>query len=144
MYRNTSENNEPRVDFGPILSNVGILPTAQRVTIAAALLSRHQHLTADQLHGALRATGARVSRATVYNTLHLFAERGLIREIVIDSTHTYYDSNNASHHHIYNLDTGELIDAPAPVCDLVSTLELPLGTCLEGLDVVVRVRNHSE
>ena len=123
------------------LRNQGVYPTGQRMAVAVALLTKHQHITAEQLHSRLSDSGIKISRATVYNTLNLFAEKGLVREIVVDPAHVYFDSNARPHHHFYNVDEGQLIDSPEPLCQLMPSVELPDGTELEDVDVIVRVRN---
>ncbi len=119
----------------------GIYPTGHRLAIAKALLTRHQHLTADQLYFQLRDQGVQISRATVYNSLNLFVQHG--REIVLDATHTYFDSNNSQHHHFYNVDDNVLIDAPVGIGDLVPQMDLPEGTRLDSVEVVVKIRNST-
>ena len=134
-------NRKHSIDVPAQLREHGIFPTGQRLSVARLLLTKHQHVTADQLHVMLRNQGVQISKATVYNTLNLFAEKGLIREIVVDATLTYFDSNSAPHHHFYNLDEGKLIDSPEPLCALLPSAELPPGTKLEEVDVVVKIRN---
>jgi Fur family iron response transcriptional regulator len=115
--------------------------TKQRRIIADTLFSRHQHVTAEQLYDAVRETGARVSKATVYNTLGLFVRKGMVREIFIDSSRTFYDSNIDHHHHFYNVDTGDLIDIKDQLASHFVEHELPEGTAMEKVDIVIRVRN---
>lgn len=115
--------------------------TPQRIVVAEVLFAKPQHLSADQIIAALRARGARVSKATVYNTLSLFCERGLLRTVEVDPTRQFYDSTTSPHHHFYNIDTGELTDIPSDAVDLEVGTELPPGTRKDGVDVVVRVRN---
>jgi Fur family iron response transcriptional regulator len=117
--------------------------TKQRRIIADTLFSRHQHVTAEQLYDAVRETGARVSKATVYNTLGLFVRKGLVREIFIDSSRTFYDSNINHHHHFYNVDTGDLIDIKERLAPHFVEQELPVGTAMEKVDIVIRVRNST-
>lgn len=127
-----------------LLEGHGILPTAQRVELGLLLFARPQHLSAEQLMNAAQSNGqSTVSKATVYNTLNLFAERGLLREVIVDPTKVFYDSNLISHGHVYNLDTGEISDIALPEvpCDLFAGL--PEGTVAVGVDVVVRVRNSN-
>ena len=100
----------------------GILPTPQRIEIADILLERPQHLSAEQILDQLRTAGSSVSKATVYNTLNLFSERGLIREVMVDPVRKFYDSTTHPHHHFYNVDSGELSDIPD---DQVRIPELP-------------------
>ena len=126
-----------------LLTSRGVLPTAQRVDIALVMLARPQHLSAEQIIAAIRAGGLKISKATVYNTLNLFRERGLVRTVDVDPTRQVYDSSTGAHHHFYNEDTGELTDiAPDSVALNVHTA-LPPGTEQTGVDVVVRVRGTS-
>ncbi|MCU7843432.1 MAG: transcriptional repressor [Candidatus Thiodiazotropha sp. (ex Monitilora ramsayi)] len=124
------------------LTERGIFVTAQRRAIADVLFARNQHLTADQLLMLVNETGAKVSKATIYNTLGLFAEKGLVREIHISSAKTFYDSNTSRHHHFYNMDTGDLIDMKERLAPLFLQSDLPDGTVMETADIVVRVRNQ--
>ncbi len=94
------------------LADCGIRPTAQRVRIASLLLSGPQHLSAEQILASLRAAGARVSKATVYNTLNLFAGHGLIRQLSVDNSRAWFDSNVEAHYHFHDLSSGALIDVP--------------------------------
>ncbi|WP_419633602.1 Fur family transcriptional regulator, partial [Thiolapillus sp.] len=125
------------------LAGAGIYATPQRQAIAELLFSRHQHLTADQVYERMRSSSNRVSRATVYNTLNLFVEKGLLREIFVDASRTFYDSNVTSHYHFYNIDTGGLIDMNDQDVTHYFSKSLPMGTVLEGIDVVVRVRSSA-
>ena len=102
-----------REEISKLLAEHGLQITSQRLDIAEFVLSRPQHLSADQILAALRAQGSRVSKATVYNTMNLFSERGLVRTVEVDPERQYYDSTSEPHHHFYNVDTGELIDIPA-------------------------------
>jgi len=122
-----------------MLGRHGIAPTEQRVEIARLLFARHQHLSAEQILARLSMDSARVSKATVYNTLNLFAETGLVREVVIDSTKRFYDSNPDPHHHLFHTDTGRLEDvAPARV-KIGDLPGLPASMEVLGVDVVIRV-----
>jgi Fur family iron response transcriptional regulator len=123
-----------------LLTDRGVLPTAQRVEIALLTLARAQHLSAEQIIASIKASGLRISKATVYNTLNLFCERGLLRTVDVDPTRQFYDSSTAAHHHFYNVDTGELTDIPLESVVLKVDTALPPGTEQAGVDVVVRVR----
>lgn len=122
------------------LAEHGVQATPQRLDVAEVVFARPQHLSADQIIAAIRATGARVSKATVYNTLNLFCEKGLLRTVEIDPTRQFYDSTSTPHHHFYNVDTGELTDIPHEDVELTVNAELPPGTQTDGVDVVIRVR----
>lgn len=118
----------------------GVSPTQQRMDIAQIVLAKYQHVSAEQVLEMVNANGPVVSKATVYNTLGLFARNGLIRELVIDPTKVFYDSNTTEHHHIYNVDTGELLDIESIFIDPAQLPEAPAGTVRAGLDLIMRVR----
>jgi len=120
----------------------GVLPTAQRIDVGLVILAKPQHLSADQIIAAIRSMSARVSKATVYNTLNLFCERGLLRTVEVDPTRQYYDSTIDAHHHFYNVDTGEITDIPLDAISLNVGAALPPGTEQAGVDVVIRVRGR--
>jgi Fur family iron response transcriptional regulator len=122
------------------LSDCGIRPTAQRVRIASLLLSSPQHLSAEQILASLRAAGARVSKATVYNTLNLFAGHGLIRQLSVDGSRAWFDSNVDPHYHFHDLSTGALIDVPVPAVEFSRLPPPPAGTEVAGIDLVIRLR----
>jgi Fur family iron response transcriptional regulator len=139
------EPNAPSGAPGPTnscerrLSECGIRPTAQRVRIAALLLSGPQHLSAEQILAQLRSAGARVSKATVYNTLNLFAARGLIRQLCVDGARAWFDSNVDPHYHFHDLTTGALIDVPVPAVEFSRLPPPPPGTEVAGIDLVIRL-----
>lgn len=122
------------------LADFGIRPTAQRLQIAALLLAAPQHLSAEQILASLRATGARVSKATVYNTLNLFAARGLIRQLSVDGSRAWFDSNVAAHYHFHDVDSGDLIDVPVPDVEFRRLPPPPPGMEMAGIDLVIRLR----
>jgi Fur family iron response transcriptional regulator len=126
-----------------LLQAHGVTPTEQRLRVAELMFATAQHLSAEQVLEGLRGSGTRISKATVYNTLNLFAERGLLRQINIDSTRACFDSNTGLHYHFHNLDTGELTDVGVPEVEFRRLPELPAGTELAGVDVVIRVRRKA-
>lgn len=123
-----------------LLAQHGIQPTAQRVRVAELLFSRDQHLTAEQVIHALGRDGTHVSKATVYNTLNLFAEKGLLRPLQIDADRGLFDSNTEPHHHFHVEGTGELIDLPPGAVEISRLPPLPPGTEQVSVEVVIRVR----
>ena len=125
-----------------LLQAHGILPTQQRVEIAQVLFARPQHLSADQVLAMVNRERHLVSKATVYNTLGLFAEKGLVREVIVDPSRIFYDPNTDEHYHFYNVDTGTLEDIDPDQVPLGGLPEPPEGTVTEGVDVIIRVRNR--
>ncbi len=118
----------------------GINPTSQRVKIARAFFSRCVHLSAEDVFVHVNANGRCVSKATVYNTLSLFVHNAVIRQVTVDPSKIFYDSNTAPHHHFYDVDTGELTDIDADRVEISGLPRLPAGAILEGVDVIVRLR----
>ena len=126
-----------------LLRQYGISPTPQRMEIAQILFARPQHLSAEQVLHLVNGEKAAASKATVYNTLGLFARKGLIREVIVDPTKVFYDPTTVPHHHFYNVDTGILMDIPADAVALGALPALPPGTVAEGVDVIIRLRGAS-
>jgi len=125
-----------------ILRAAGVNPTSQRVEIGYILFSSHAHLSAEEIMQQVNAEYAVVSKATVYNTLGLFVAHGLIREVIVEPGKVFYDSNTSRHHHFYYIDSGELVDIPETELQLAQLPQLPSGTELESIDVVVRIRKR--
>jgi len=123
------------------LKSCGVLPTPQRVEVASILLNRPQHLSADQIIERLKENGSRVSKATVYNTLHLFGSKGLIKELNVDPSRKFYDSTTHAHHHFYHVDSGQLSDIDNDDVSIMGLPPLPDGTEQESVEVLVRIRD---
>ena len=126
-----------------MLRRHGISPTHQRIEIAYALFARGEHLSADQILASVNNRHSETSKATVYNTLNLFLERKLIREVIVDPHKVFYDPNTNAHHHIYNLDTGELTDIDASQIEIAGLPQPPEGMVTDGIDIIVRVRSRA-
>ena len=121
----------------------GITPTHQRIEIALALFSRMEHLSADQVMAAVNGRHTETSKATVYNTLKLFVEKRLVREVIVDPSKVFYDPNTGPHHHFYDVVTGEITDIDASLFDLTGLPSLPPGKRADGLDIIIRIRDAS-
>ena len=126
-----------------MLRQHGISPTHQRIEIAYALFARGEHLSADQILATVNNRHSETSKATVYNTLNLFLEKKLIREVIVDPHKVFYDPNTNAHHHIYNLDTGELTDIDASQIEIAGLPQPPEGMVTDGIDIIVRVRSRA-
>ena len=118
----------------------GITPTQQRVRIAEVLFAKSQHVSAEQVLAMVNKNQDEVSKATVYNTLGLFAKKGLLNEVIIEPSKVFYDTNLQKHHHLYHTDTGTLEDIAASQVKIEQLPELPPGTVLEDVDVIIRLR----
>ena len=130
-----------RDNLAAVLRAHDINPTHQRIEIAHALFSRGEHLSADQLLAIVNDRHSETSKATVYNTLNLFLEKKLIREVIVDPNKVFYDPNTATHYHFYNVDSGELTDIEAGAIAISGLPALPDGMVTEGVDIIVRIRS---
>jgi Fur family iron response transcriptional regulator len=135
-----SKKSYTKAEIAGLLRGHEINPTSQRVEIAQALYLHGEHVSAEEMFAMVNCQSVCVSKATVYNTLGLFAKRGLIREVVADPARIFYDPNIAPHHHFYDTSTGKLMDIPADEVQIRMLPALPEGMSMEGVDVVVRMR----
>ena len=121
------------------LSSVGMRPTRQRMALAGLLVGdgQNRHVTAETLHDAAKGD---VSLATVYNTLSAFCEAGWMREITVDGSKSYFDTNISDHPHFYWEDSAELTDAPAQELEIKRLPDVPEGAEIASVDVVIRLR----
>src|SRR5690606_699100 len=124
-----------------VLRMAGLRPTRQRIALAEILFSgQHRHVSAEQLHAEAHASGVNVSLATIYNSLHQFRQAGLLREVAIDASRSYFDTDTSDHHHFYLEDEQRVVDIPASSIVIQNLPEPPKGTTVTHVDVVVRVR----
>lgn len=126
-----------------VLHMAGVRPTRQRVALAGLLFKQHRHITAEELYIEATSTGTRLSLATVYNTLRHFRDAGLVRELALEGTKTYFDTNTSHHHHFYIEDEHRIIDVPEGSVALRRMPEAPNGMSITGVEVIVRVRSRS-
>ena len=137
------EPNYTRDNLAEVLRARGITPTHQRIEIAYAIFSRGEHLSADRILALVNDRASETSKATVYNTLNLFLEKKLVREVIVDPSKVFYDPNTEPHYHFYNVDTGELTDIDARDIKVTGLPSLPQGMSAEGVDIIVRVRSSA-
>ena len=119
----------------------GLRPTRARIRIGMILLDKPKHLSADQVHEKLKLKGYTISKATVYNTLNAFAKYGIVSEVTIDPSRTYYDSTTKAHHHFFNVDTGQLMDIASDDISVENIPRLPDNTQIQDLEIVVKISN---
>ncbi|MDA5095505.1 Fur family transcriptional regulator [Aliiroseovarius sp. KMU-50] len=124
------------------LASAGLRPTRQRLSLAHLLVGdgEHRHVTAESLYEASRDSGEKVSLATVYNTLRVFSEAGLLREITVNGARSYFDTNVSNHPHFFWEDSEELMDAPADELEIARLPDAPDGAEISKVDVVIRLR----
>lgn len=126
------------------LNRAGLRPTRQRLVLASLLVGDGQdrHVTAEGLHEAARDSAEPVSLATVYNTLRAFCDAGLMHEITVDGSRSYFDTRLDDHPHFYWEDTAELTDAPAEELEILRLPAAPEGAQVARVDVVIRLRRN--
>jgi len=124
-----------------VLRMAGLRPTRQRIALAELLFAgAHRHVSAEQLHGEAEASRVNVSLATIYNTLHQFQQAGLLREVAIDASRSYFDTDTSDHHHFYLEDEQRVVDIPSTSIVIAGLPEAPDGMEVTHVDVIVRVR----
>lgn len=125
------------------LRKAGLRPTRQRLALASLLFARgDRHVTAEGLHEEAVSAGMPVSLATVYNTMHQFTAAGLLREVTVDGTRTYFDTNTGDHHHFYCEDDGSLMDIDGAAIKVAGVPVPPHGAKVERVDVIVRLKRR--
>ncbi len=125
------------------LRDAGLRPTRQRLALGRLLFDGGpRHVTAEALHGEALQANIRVSLATVYNTLHQYTGAGLLREIVVDSQRSYFDTNTGDHHHFFFEDSGRLEDIAGDHILVAEPPEPPEGARVERVDVIVRLSGN--
>ncbi len=124
------------------LASAGLRPTRQRLSLATLLVGdgEHRHVTAESLYEASRDSGEKVSLATVYNTLRVFSDAGLLREITVNGARSYFDTNVSNHPHFFWEDSEELMDAPDEDLEIARLPAAPEGAEISKVDVVIRLR----
>jgi len=124
-----------------VLRMAGLRPTRQRIALAELLFSgAHRHVSAEELHAEAGAARVNVSLATIYNTLHQFQEAGLLREVAIDASRSYFDTDTSDHHHFYLEDEQRVVDIPATSIVIGGLPAAPEGMVVTHVDVIVRVK----
>jgi Fur family transcriptional regulator, iron response regulator len=137
----TDRNGCPWHDVKTMLRDVGLRPTRQRMALGWILFAKgDRHLTAEMLYEEATKAKVPVSLATVYNTLHQFTEVGLLRQVAVDGSKTYFDTNVTEHHHFFIEGDNALVDIPGAEAIVGKMPEAPDGFEVARVDVVVRLK----
>ena len=124
-----------------VLRMAGLRPTRQRIALAELLFAgEHRHVSAEELHGEANKARVLVSLATIYNTLHQFQQAGLLREVAIDASRSYFDTDTSDHYHFYLEDEQRVIDIPTSAIVINGLPDAPSGMVVTHVDVVIRVK----
>ena len=135
----------PWHDVKTMLRDVGLRPTRQRMALGWILFAKgDRHLTAEMLYEEATKAKVTVSLATVYNTLHQFTDVGLLRQVAVDGSKTYFDTNTTSHHHFFVEGENALVDIPDAEQIVGKTPDAPPGYEIARVDVVVRLRRKAK
>lgn len=131
----------PWHDVNEMLQSVGLRPTRQRMALGWLLFGKgERHLTAEMLYEEATAAKVPVSLATVYNTLNQLTDAGLLRQVSVDGSKTYFDTNVSAHQHFYIESTHELVDIADPHLSVANLPQVPDGYEIARIDMVVRLR----
>lgn len=131
----------PFHDVRTKLCAAGLRPTRQRIALGWLLFAKgDRHLTAEKLQEEAQVSRVSISLATIYNSLNQFSQAGLLREIAIDGSRTYFDTNVSDHHHFLIEGTNVLIDIPRVTVDFEGLPHPPAGKSIAGVDVIIRLR----
>lgn len=123
-----------------MIRGAGLRPTRQRLALAELLYKNgNRHVTAEKLHGETMESKFKMSLATIYNNLHQFTSAGLLKEVVVDSGKSYFDTNMSEHHHFFYEDSNDLVDIPMDNMIIENLPEVPEGTSISRVDVIIRV-----
>jgi Fur family iron response transcriptional regulator len=137
----TGLNGCPWHDVKALLRGVGLRPTRQRMALGWILFGKgDRHLTAEMLYEEATKAKVPVSLATIYNTLHQFTDVGLLRQVAVDGSKTYFDTNVSAHHHFFLEDDNALVDIPGTDVIVGKAPTPPEGYEVARIDVVVRLR----
>lgn len=126
-----------------LLATHGIKPTRQRVAIATHMFEKEQHLSADVILERVNSdtSTTNVSKATVYNTLKLFVKEGILKEVALDPQKILFDTNTHHHHHVLNIDSGEIRDIQPVNINLSDVEGIQHGQDVSGVDLIIKVQN---
>lgn len=135
-----NDNGQPADHVSALLRDAGLRPTRQRLALGGLLFTgEDRHVTAEQLHVEVVAQGEHVSLATVYNTLHQFKRAGLVRELAIEGSKAYFDTNTSNHNHFLLEPEGKLMDIDGDAITVSGLPQPPEGMKITHIDVVVRL-----
>lgn len=141
-----AKNAAGHKSISEFLSHHGIQPTRQRVAIATKMFEKDQHLSADVILEQVNqdVSTSNVSKATVYNTLKLFVEQGILREVALDPQRILFDTNTKQHHHVLNVNSGEIRDIAPLEIDLSEVEGINANEKIAGADLIIKVRNKTD
>ena len=129
------------------LREAGLRPTKQRVKICEVLFNREKtfHFTINDLVKKIsHEMSEKISLATVYNTVHAFQKKGYLKEILINSNKSYFDTNTSAHYHFYDEDTHELIDCHQNDIDSINIKNNVTGKKVKSVEVLIKVASDNQ
>ena len=124
-----------------IYRNLNVTPTKQRLDLAKLIFAKKQHFTASDLISLANKNGLNISMATVYNTLSLLEDKGMLKTINIDNELKFYDTNMENHHHLYNTTMSTLTDIAHDKVSFAELPELPKTLEIESTELLIKVKN---
>ena len=135
-----SNNGRENASVPELIKSAGLRPTRQRLALGGLLFGgEDRHVTAEQLHAEVVSLGEHVSLATVYNTLHQFKRANLLRELAIEGSKAYFDTNTSNHNHFLLEQNGGLMDIAGDTIQVTGVPAPPEGMVISHIDVIVRL-----
>lgn len=128
-------------NFENLLKSNGITPTKQRLEIADLIFVKNQHFNASDLIDKVKNAGLPISQATIYNTLCLFEQKGLLKTINLNNDHKFFDTNLDPHHHMYNTSNNTLTDISNEKISFSKLPDIPKNLSVEQTEVLIKVKN---
>ena len=128
------------------LRSSGLRPTKQRIKICKLLFDRKKtfHFTINDISKILKKeTSAKISLATIYNTIHSFKKKGYLKEISINREKIYFDTNTSNHHHFLDVNTNELIDLKNQDVHNIKIKKRIPGKKINSIEVLVKIENSN-
>ena len=133
------------IDFVNKLRNSGLRPTKQRLKICEVLFNTEKtfHFTVNDLSKIIsEKLNQKISLATVYNTVHAFKKKGYLKEILMNSEKTYFDTNTSHHHHFFDSSTKELTDLSDDEVEKIKINKALPGKKISSVEILVKVENE--
>ncbi len=131
-------------NYAHILKMAGLRTTKQRLALVSLLFGgEHRHFTAEMIYEEALNARLDISLATIYNSLHHFVNRGLLRELHLNNQQSWFDTNTHSHFHYYDDQKNEVFDVPHTDTEQIKDLiAIPKGYTIKDLDVVVHLKRE--
>ena len=130
--------------FISFLKENGLKPTTQRNLVVKQLLNgKDKHFTAEDLYDQMKLKKKNISLATIYNTLHSFVEKKILKLISVKEGKTIFCTNMKNHYHFFNSKTGKLTDIPYEKIKIKKLPKPPKGTKIDNIEITINLNTKN-